>query len=107
MLNALRPDGEASIPAAVRIAVTHLGVSRTGKVSAEKFMAALAQAAPAEAADAALGAFLDEAEPADFADLVASRAATFESLAKLSARWLPFSHPNRVLLDELAARTET
>jgi hypothetical protein len=60
-----------------------------------------------EDANEVVSAFLDEADPAEIADLVASRVTTFASLSELAKRFLPEFHANRALLEQLSPRTET
>ena len=90
-----------SIPVAVVIAAGHARASSGAAVSPAQFVAALTGGS-GQAADA-VEAYLNEADPAELADLVACGATSFEALARLAARLLPAVHPNRVWLDELVA----
>jgi len=100
MLNDSRAD---AIPLAVRFAATHVGLSRPEAVAPAEFLRAIAsEDAPLEALEA-VATFLDEADPAEIADLVACGATTFGRLSRIASDALPSSHPNRIYLDELAA----
>ena len=96
-------DNIQPVPAAVRLAANHVGVSARRKLSPRAFLAALAdQPAPDDAAQA-VATFLNEADPAEIADLVACGATTFEALAAIARRTLPVAHPNRVHLEHFIA----
>ena len=86
---------------ALVIAAGHVRASSGAAVLPEQFLAALAGGdGPAAVA---VETWLNEADPAELADLVVCGATSFEALARLAARLLPADHPNRVWLDDLAA----
>ncbi len=96
-------DAPDLIPAPVRIAANHVNVFAGERVTPEAFLSALTGGAAGYAARAAVEAFIDEADPAEFADLVACEATTFPALRELAVRVLPPLHPNRVYLGQFAA----
>ena len=95
------------VPQAVRFAIQHAGASSGERISPHAFMDALSDRGGGDSAKKVVSAFLDEADPTEFADLVACQVTTFAALATLAKRYLPEFHVNRVLLDELAPRTES
>lgn len=92
-----------AIPQAVRFAARHVAVSSRHNVSLAEFMRAIAGGEASDDAERAVATFLNEADPAEIADLVACGATTFLRLSMIASRTLPPSHPNRVYLEELAA----
>lgn len=92
-----------AIPQAVRFAARHLAVSSDRNITPAEFMRAIAGEEASDAAQRAVAAFLNEADPAEIADLVACGATSFVRLSGIASRTLPPSHPNRVYLEQLAA----
>jgi selenocysteine lyase/cysteine desulfurase len=92
-----------AIPQAVRFAARHLAVSSSRNVAPADFMRAIAGEEASDDARRAVATFLNEADPAEIADLVACGATSFVRLSRIAARTLPPSHPNRVYLEQLAA----
>ena len=83
------------MPDAVRLAANHVGVSAARRVAPADFMAALAGRPSTSDALTAVETFLNEADPAEIADVVGCGAADFRGLAVLAARCLAPSHPNQ------------
>ena len=95
-------ERNADVPDAVRLAANHVGVSAAQRIVPADFMAALAGRPSTPEALAAVEVFLNEADPAEIADVVGCGAADFEGLAVLATRWLAPSHPNRLYLEHFA-----
>ena len=92
-----------AIPQAVRFAAHHVGVSARNHIAPTDFMRAIADEKSSDDAQRAVATFLNEADPAEIADLVACGATSFLRLSRIARRTLPPSHPNRVYLEQLAA----
>jgi hypothetical protein len=92
-----------AIPQAVRFAARHVTVSSSRNAAAADFMRAIAGDEASDDVLHAVATFLNEADPAEIADLVACGATSFALLSRIAARTLPPSHPNRVYLEQLAA----
>lgn len=92
-----------AIPQAVRFAARHVAVSSRQNVAPAEFMRAIAGDEASGDAESAVATFLNEADPAEIADLVACGATSFMRLFRIASRTLPPSHPNRVYLEQLAA----
>jgi hypothetical protein len=97
------PAKRGAIPQAVRFAANHVGVSARNKIAPTDFMCAIADEKASDDAQRAVAAFLNEADPAEIADLVACGATSFLRLSQIARRTLPPSHPNRAYLEQLAA----
>lgn len=93
---------QTRIPDAVRFAANHVGVSARRKIDPRAFMIALRDGAAPDDAKHAVVAFLNEADTAEIAEVVACDATTFALLAQIARRSLPPFHPNRVHLDQFA-----
>jgi hypothetical protein len=91
------------IPDAVRFAANHVGISARRHIAPSDFLAALDDQQTSPAAINAVATFLNEADPAEIADLVACGATDFGKLATIAQRCLPKSHPTRAYLDQFAA----
>ena len=92
-----------AIPQAVRFAARHVAVSSRLKVAPAEFMRAIGGEEASDDAQHAVATFLNEANPAEIADLVACGATSFVCLSRIASRTLPGSHPNRVYLEQFAA----
>ena len=96
-------DNRDPIPRAVRLAARHVAVSSRENVTPAEFMHAIAGDEASDDTQRAVAAFLNEADPAEIADLVACGATSFVRLSGIASRTLPPSHPNRLYLEHLAA----
>ena len=97
------PDTRGAIPQAVRFAANHVGVSARNNIVPTDFMLAIAGEKASDDAERAVATFLNQADPAEIADLVACGATSFLRLCQIARRTLPPSHPNRAYLEQLAA----
>lgn len=86
----------------VRIVTRHLNVSASRRVTPEAFASVLSTGIVDDLYRDHLVSFFDEATSADFADLVAQGASSFERLANLAKTVLPEGHQSRAFLDERA-----
>jgi hypothetical protein len=91
------------IPIAVRFAANHLGVSARNTITPDDFIRAVSGATSSNEAQLAAQTFLNEADPAEIADLVACGATTFSKLSQIAKRSLSPLHPNRVYLEQFAS----
>lgn len=96
-------ENRTKIPIAVRFATNHLGVSAKNKVTPEDFIRAVTDADSSAEAQSAVQAFLNEADPAEIAELVTSGVTTFSRLSRIARRSLSPLHPNRVYLEQFTS----
>ena len=91
------------IPLAVRFAANHLGVSARRQTTPDEFVRALSGGDASVDAQHAVQTFLNEADPAEIADLVTCGVTSFSRLFQIAKQSLPPLHPNRVYLEQFAA----
>jgi hypothetical protein len=98
-----KTTNQTEIPIAVRFATNHLGVSARSKITPEDFISAVSGADSSADAQTAVQIFLNEADPAEIAELVTSGVTTFLRLSQIARRSLSPLHPNRVYLEQFAS----
>ena len=86
----------------VRIVARHLNVSASRPVTPESFAHILSTGVADDQFKDHLVSFFDEATSADFADIVAEGASSFDRLANLARSVLPEGHRSRIFLDDRA-----
>jgi hypothetical protein len=91
------------IPIAVRFAANHLGVSARRQITPDEFARALSGEDATAEAQYAVQAFLNEADPAEIADLVTCGVTSFSRLCRIAKQSLSPLHPNRVYLEQFAS----
>ena len=91
------------IPIAVRFAANHLGVSARLHITPDEFARAISGNDCSADAKYAVQAFLNEADPAEIAELVTCGVTSFSLLSKIAKRTLSPLHPNRVYLEQFTS----
>lgn len=96
-------QNRTKIPIAIRFAANHLGVSARNKITPDDFIRAASDAESSAEAQSAIQIFLNEADPAEIADLVTCGVTTFLRLSQIAKRSLSPLHPNRVYLEQFTS----